>query len=169
MLEAIAYEVEPGAGLVALVRPGHRAVMLVCAEERQRLDELESAKSTAWWRRDAAERRAATGEAFHEGEDGPSLGEDEFRHPLRTSVPRHWRHVSDVNGHWRLDVPHALSGSSRVSRRKSPRWWPSSSPARSFDNPYRVGHPPHDEYADSHSAASTSLSPGEMTGGPYWI
>jgi len=78
-LEAIADEVESGAGPVALVRPGHRPVVLVSAEEWQRLDELESAESTAWWRRDAAERRAATGEEPDEGEDGPGLDEDEFR------------------------------------------------------------------------------------------
>src|SRR5579863_5755616 len=46
-LEAIADEVESGAGPVALVRPGHRPVVLVSAEEWQRLDELESAESTA--------------------------------------------------------------------------------------------------------------------------
>jgi PHD/YefM family antitoxin component YafN of YafNO toxin-antitoxin module len=78
-LEAIADEVESGAGPVALVRPGHRPVVLVSAEEWQRLDELESAESTAWWRRDAAERRTATGEDIHEGEDEPGLDEDEFR------------------------------------------------------------------------------------------
>lgn len=42
-------------------------------------DEVESAESTAWWRRDAAERRAATGEETDEGEDEPGLDEDEFR------------------------------------------------------------------------------------------
>lgn len=36
-------------------------------------------QSTAWWRRDAAERRAATGEEAGEGEDEPGLDEDEFR------------------------------------------------------------------------------------------
>ena len=44
-LEAIAGEVEAGHGPVALVRPGHRPVVLVSAEEWQRLDELESAES----------------------------------------------------------------------------------------------------------------------------
>jgi hypothetical protein len=39
------------------------------ADEWQRLDELESAESTAWWRRDAAEQHDATGEDPHEGED----------------------------------------------------------------------------------------------------
>jgi len=78
-LEAIADEVESGAGPVALVRPGHRPVVLVSAEEWQRLDELESTESTAWWRRDAAERRAATGEEADQGEDGPGLDEGEFR------------------------------------------------------------------------------------------
>jgi prevent-host-death family protein len=78
-LEAIVDEVEAGQGPVALVRPGHRPVVLVSAEEWQRLDELESAESTAWWRRDAADRRAATGEGRGDGEDGPGLDEDEFR------------------------------------------------------------------------------------------
>lgn len=78
-LEAIADEVEAGRGPVALVRPGHRPVVLVSAEEWQRLDELESAESTAWWRRDAAERRDAAGEALHQGENEPGIDEDEFR------------------------------------------------------------------------------------------
>jgi PHD/YefM family antitoxin component YafN of YafNO toxin-antitoxin module len=78
-LAAVADEVEAGRGPVALVRPGHRPVVLVSMEEWQRLDELESAESTAWWCRDAAER-AAQGEAPGEGEEGPSLDEAEFRH-----------------------------------------------------------------------------------------
>lgn len=78
-LEAIADEVEAGHGPVALVRPGHSPVVLVSAEEWQRLDELESAESTAWWRRDAADRREATGEGPGDGEDEPGLDEDEFR------------------------------------------------------------------------------------------
>lgn len=78
-LEAIADEVEAGHGPIALVRPGHRPVVLVSAEEWQRLDELESGESTAWWRRDAAERRDATGEEIAEGEDEPGIEEDEFR------------------------------------------------------------------------------------------
>lgn len=78
-LDAIADEVEAGRGPVALVRPGHRPVVLVSAEEWQRLDELESAESTAWWRRDAAERQDATGEDPHDGEDEPGIDEDEFR------------------------------------------------------------------------------------------
>ena len=78
-LEAIADEVEGGGGPVALVRPGHRPVVLVSAEEWQRLDELESAESTAWWRRDAAERRDASGEGIREGEDEPGIDESEFR------------------------------------------------------------------------------------------
>jgi len=77
-LEALADEVEAGSGPVALVRPGHRPVVLVSAEEWRRLDELESAESTAWWRRDAAERQT-TGEGVHEGEDEPGIDEDEFR------------------------------------------------------------------------------------------
>jgi hypothetical protein len=36
-------------------------------------------ESTASWRRDAAERRAATAEETGEGEDEPGLGEDKFR------------------------------------------------------------------------------------------
>jgi PHD/YefM family antitoxin component YafN of YafNO toxin-antitoxin module len=78
-LEAIADEVEAGRGPVALVRPGHHPVVLVSAEEWRRLDELESTESTAWWRRDAAERHGATGEGIHEGEDEPGIDEDEFR------------------------------------------------------------------------------------------
>jgi PHD/YefM family antitoxin component YafN of YafNO toxin-antitoxin module len=78
-LAAVADEVEAGRGPVALVRPGHRPVVLVSMEEWQRLDELESAESTAWWRRDAAER-AEQGELPGEGEEGPSLDEAEFRH-----------------------------------------------------------------------------------------
>jgi PHD/YefM family antitoxin component YafN of YafNO toxin-antitoxin module len=78
-LEAIADEVEAGHGPVALVRPGHRPVVLVSADEWQRLDELESAESTAWWRRDATDRRAASGETPGDGEDEPGLDEDEFR------------------------------------------------------------------------------------------
>lgn len=77
-LAAVADEVEAGRGPVAFVRPGHRPVVLVSADEWERLDELESAESTAWWRRDAAER-AAQGEPPSEGEDGPGLDEDEFR------------------------------------------------------------------------------------------
>jgi PHD/YefM family antitoxin component YafN of YafNO toxin-antitoxin module len=88
-LEAIANEVEAGHGPVALVRPGHRPVVLVSAEEWQRLDELESAESTAWWRRDAADRHASSGEAPGDGEDGPGLDEAEFRrrfaHLLRST------------------------------------------------------------------------------------
>src|SRR5260370_16015807 len=86
-LEAIANEVEAGGGPVALVRPGHRPVVLVSAEEWQRLDELESADSTAWWRRDAAGRRDATGEEVGDDEHAQGLDEDEvrrrFAHPFR--------------------------------------------------------------------------------------
>jgi PHD/YefM family antitoxin component YafN of YafNO toxin-antitoxin module len=78
-LEAIADEVEAGRGPVAVVRPGHRPVVLVSAEDWQRLDELESAESTAWWRRDAAERRDVTGEGAHDGEHEPGIDEEEFR------------------------------------------------------------------------------------------
>ena len=78
-LEAIANEVEAGHGPVALLRPGHRPVVLVSAEEWQRLDELESAESSAWWRRDAADRQAASGDEPGAGEDEPGLDEDQFR------------------------------------------------------------------------------------------
>lgn len=78
-LEAIADEVEAGHGPVALLRPGHRPVVLVSAEEWQRLDELESAESSAWWRRDAADRQAASGEEPGAGEDEPGLDEGQFR------------------------------------------------------------------------------------------
>ena len=78
-LGAIADEVEAGRGPVALERPGHRPVVLVSAEEWQRAEELESAESTAWWRRDAAERDAAAAEKAGEGEDNRGLDEDEFR------------------------------------------------------------------------------------------
>jgi PHD/YefM family antitoxin component YafN of YafNO toxin-antitoxin module len=77
-LAAAAEEVEAGRGPVAVARPGHQSVVLVSAEEWQRLQELESAESTAWWRRDAAER-AASGEDPGDGEDGPGLGEAAFR------------------------------------------------------------------------------------------
>lgn len=78
-LEAIADEVEAGRSPIALVRPGHSPVVLVSAEEWQRLDELESAESTTWWRRDAAKRRDVTGEGIAEGEDEPGIDEAEFR------------------------------------------------------------------------------------------
>ena len=78
-LAAIADEVEAGRGPVAVVRPGHRPVVLVSAEDWQRMDELESAESTAWWRRDAAEHRDAIGEGAHEGEHHPGIDEEEFR------------------------------------------------------------------------------------------
>jgi PHD/YefM family antitoxin component YafN of YafNO toxin-antitoxin module len=77
-LAAAAEEVEAGRGPVAVARPGHQPVVLVSAEEWQRLEELESAESTAWWRRDAAER-AASGEEPGAGEDGPGLDEAAFR------------------------------------------------------------------------------------------
>jgi PHD/YefM family antitoxin component YafN of YafNO toxin-antitoxin module len=73
-LAAAADEVEAGRGPVAVSRPGHKLVVLVSAEEWQRLEELESAEATAWWRRDAAER-ADSGEEQGEGEEGPGLDE----------------------------------------------------------------------------------------------
>jgi PHD/YefM family antitoxin component YafN of YafNO toxin-antitoxin module len=78
-LEAIADEVEAGGKPIAFARPGHRPVVLVSAEDWQRLDELETEESTAWWRRDAAERGTATGEEAGEGESEPGLDQDEFR------------------------------------------------------------------------------------------
>jgi len=76
-LAAAADEVEAGRGPVAVARPGHQPVVLVSAEEWQRLQELESAESTAWWR-DAAEC-AASGKERGDGADGPGLGEAAFR------------------------------------------------------------------------------------------
>ena len=76
-LAAAAEEVEAGRGPVAVARPGHQPVVLVSAEEWQRLQELESAESTAWWP-DAAER-AASGRAPGSGKDRPGLGEAAFR------------------------------------------------------------------------------------------
>jgi PHD/YefM family antitoxin component YafN of YafNO toxin-antitoxin module len=77
-LAAAAEEVEAGRGPVAVSRPGHKLVVLVSAEQWQRLEELESAEATAWWRRDAAER-AHSGEEPGEGEEGAGLDEAEFR------------------------------------------------------------------------------------------
>jgi len=77
-LTAAADEVEAGHGPVAISRPGHKLVVVVSAEDWQRLEQLESAESTAWWRRDAAER-AAQGEEPAAGEDGPGLDEAGFR------------------------------------------------------------------------------------------
>ena len=77
-LAAAADEVEAGLGPVAVARPGHKSVVLVSADDWQRLEELESAESTAWWRRDAAER-AARAEEPGAGEEGPGLDEAGFR------------------------------------------------------------------------------------------
>jgi hypothetical protein len=77
-LTAAADEVEAGGGPVAVSRPGHKPVVLVSAEEWQRLEELESVEATAWWRRDAAER-AGSGEGPGAGEEGSGLDEAEFR------------------------------------------------------------------------------------------
>lgn len=77
-LATAAEEVEAGRGPVAVSRPGHKLVVLISAEEWQRLEELESAEATAWWRRDAAER-AGSGEEPGEREEGPGLDEAEFR------------------------------------------------------------------------------------------
>ena len=76
-LAAAAAEVEAGRGPVAVARPGHKAVVLVSAEEWQRLEELESAESTAWWRRRA--ERAAQDEEPGVGEEAPGLDEAGFR------------------------------------------------------------------------------------------
>jgi PHD/YefM family antitoxin component YafN of YafNO toxin-antitoxin module len=77
-LAAAADEVEAGRGPIAVPRSGHKLVVLVSAEEWHRLEELDSVESTAWWRRDAAER-AAHGEEPGAGEEGPGLDEAEFR------------------------------------------------------------------------------------------
>ena len=77
-LAAAADEVEAGRGPVAVTRPGHRPVVVVSVEEWHRLEELDSAESTAWWRREAAER-TALGEEPGAGEEGPGLDEAEFR------------------------------------------------------------------------------------------
>lgn len=77
-LTAAADEVEAGHGPVAITRPGHKPVVLVSAEEWQRLEEQESPESTAWWRRDTAER-ATRGEESGAGEEGPGLDEAAFR------------------------------------------------------------------------------------------
>jgi hypothetical protein len=45
---------------------------------QQRLEELESAKATAWWRRDTAER-ATEGDEPAAGEESPGLDEAGFR------------------------------------------------------------------------------------------
>ena len=82
-LAAAAAEVEAGRGPVAVSRPGHKLVVLVSAEQWQRLEDLASAEATAWWRRDAAER-AHSGEPG-EGEEGPGLDEAGFR--------RHFTHL----------------------------------------------------------------------------
>ena len=79
-LAAAADEVEAGRGPVEVSRPGHKLVVLISAEEWQRLEELESAEATAWWRRDAAERANSGKEPGEgEGEEGPGLDEAEFR------------------------------------------------------------------------------------------
>ena len=77
-LAAAAGEAEAGRGPVAVSSPGHQLVVLASAEEWQRLEELESAEATAWWRRDAA-GRAHSGEEPGEGEEGAGLDEAGFR------------------------------------------------------------------------------------------
>ena len=78
-LAAAAAEVEAGRGPVAVTRPGHQPVVLISAEDWHRLEDLDSAESTAWWRRDA-EQRASQGEQPGDGEDGDSgLDEAEVR------------------------------------------------------------------------------------------
>lgn len=85
-LAQLADEVEAGRGPVALVRPGHRPVVLVSAEEWEQFDELASAEATAWWRRDAAER-AAAGEPVDDDEEGPGLDEAAFRRRFAHLLP----------------------------------------------------------------------------------
>jgi PHD/YefM family antitoxin component YafN of YafNO toxin-antitoxin module len=75
---AAADGVEAGRGPVAVTRPGHKPVVMVSVEEWRHLEELDSAESTAWWRREAAER-AALGEEPGAGEEGSGLDEAEFR------------------------------------------------------------------------------------------
>jgi hypothetical protein len=77
-LAAAAEDVEAGRGPVAVSRPGHKLVVLVSAQQWQRLEELASAEATAWWRRDAA-GRAHSGEEPGEGEEGAGLDEAGFR------------------------------------------------------------------------------------------
>ena len=76
-LAAAAAEVEAGRGPVAVARPGHPPVVLMSAEDWQRLEELEPAESTAWWR-DAAEHTAPGGRPGSRGQ-GPRLGEAAYR------------------------------------------------------------------------------------------
>ncbi len=82
-LAQVADEVEAGRGPVALVRPGHRPVVLVSADD---WEELASVESTAWWHRDAVER-AAAGEPAGDGEEGPGLDEAEFRRRFGHLLP----------------------------------------------------------------------------------
>jgi hypothetical protein len=70
--------VKAGRGPVVVSRPGHKLVVLVSAEEWQRLEKLESAEATAWWRRDAADRANSDEEPW-EGEEGLGLDEAEIR------------------------------------------------------------------------------------------
>lgn len=69
---------EAGHGPVAVELGRHEVVVVGSAQDWQRLEELESAESTAWWRRDAAER-AAQSEEPGAGEEGPGLDETDFR------------------------------------------------------------------------------------------
>jgi mRNA-degrading endonuclease RelE of RelBE toxin-antitoxin system len=88
-LAAAADEVEAGRGPVAIMRPGHKLVVLVSAEEWQRLEELESAESTAWWRRDADERA------------GPLLDNPRrVGHPLRDEYAG--QHSAHRSADWRI-------------------------------------------------------------------
>jgi PHD/YefM family antitoxin component YafN of YafNO toxin-antitoxin module len=85
-LAEVAADVEAGHGPIALVRPGHTPVVLVSAEEWERLHELESAEATSWWRRDAAER-AGHGEALDEGAETTGIDEAEFRRRFAHLLP----------------------------------------------------------------------------------
>jgi prevent-host-death family protein len=82
-LAHLADEVEAGEGPVELVRPGHRPVVLVSAEDWA---EMVSIEETAWWRRSAAER-SATGEPVGDGEDGPGLDEAGIRREFGHLLP----------------------------------------------------------------------------------
>lgn len=82
----LADQVEAGEGPLALVRPGHKPVVLVSVEQWSRLLDLESEAETAWWRRDAHER-AEQGDPIEEGEGEPGIDEDEFRRRFAHLLP----------------------------------------------------------------------------------
>ena len=85
-LAAVVADVEAGNGPVMLVRPGHAPVVLVAADEWQQLQDVESAESTAWWRRDAAQR-TTEGEGPDAGEAAPGIDESELRRRFSHLLP----------------------------------------------------------------------------------